>query len=107
MTLEEMQERCKKANVTSQDEVWAVSPIYCLLNFDKDDFCKLVDAIGLEKWVEAAERWKRLDRAEQMLSQKEAYERNKARLYDLNHERERLSEQVEQYEKLNGLSNAI
>ena len=107
MTLEEMQELCKKAKVTSQDEVWAVSPIYCLLNFHKEDFCKLVDAIGLEKWVEAANRWKRLDMAEQMLTQKESYERNKARLYDINQERERLAEQVEQYEKQNGIQHAI
>ncbi len=34
MMLEEMQARCKKAKVTTQDELWAVSPIYCLLNFD-------------------------------------------------------------------------
>lgn len=101
MMLEEMQALCKKAKVTCEDEIWAVSPIYCLLNFDKADFCKLIDAIGLEKWVAAAERWKRLDRAEQMLSQKEAYETNKARLEDLNDERQRLMAQVEQYESAN------
>jgi len=103
MNLEEMQVRCKKAKITSEAEVWAVSPIYCLLNFDKDDFCKLIDAIGLEKWLDKAEHWKRLDRAEQMLSQKETYERNKWRLEEIAREQSRLMEEVEQYEKANRL----
>lgn len=103
MMLDEMQALCKKENVTSQDEVWAVSPIYCLLNFDKADFCKLVDAIGLEKWVEAKSRWERLAEAEEMLSAKEAYVRNKARLEEVTHEQAKLQERVEQYEKANKL----
>ncbi len=99
MMLEEMQARCKKAKVTTQDELWAVSPIYCLLNFDKDDFCKLVDAIGLEKWVEAKDRWERLARAEEELTLKERYEKDKRRLADLERELEVLKETTTSYEK--------
>jgi len=103
MTLEEMQDRCKKAKVSTQDELGAVSPIYCLLNFHKDDFCKLIDAIGLEKWVEAADRWKRLDRAEQEYTAKQNYLQNKARLEELKREQETLYEMVGQYEQMNKL----
>jgi hypothetical protein len=99
MNLEEMQARCKKAKVTTEDEVWAVSPIYCLLNFHKDDFCKLVDAIGIDKWVNAKERWERLDRAEQELTAKERYIKAKDRLDDIRCERESLEALVSQYEK--------
>jgi hypothetical protein len=105
MMLEEMQDRCKKAKPATQDEVWAVSPIYCLLNFDKDDFCKLIDAIGLEKWVQAKGRWERLAEAEEMLTAKEAYTRNKARLEELDEEQARLCEAVELYEKANGIQH--
>ncbi len=100
MMLEEMQARCKKAKVTTQDELWAVSPIYCLLNFDKDDFCKLVDAIGLEKWVGAKERWERLAKAEEELSGKERYVREKRRLEDIEREAEALRESTTAYESL-------
>ena len=103
MMLEEMQALCKKAKPTTQDEVWAVSPIYCLLNFDKADFCKLIDAIGLEKWIEAADRWERLSTAEQEYTAKQTYKRNKARLEDLENEREQLRQSVEQYEQVNKL----
>lgn len=98
MMLEEMQARCKKAEITTQDELWAVSPIYCLLNFEKDDFCKLIDAIGLEKWVAAKDRWERLARAEEELSAKERYHREKARLEDLEQEIQRLKESTTAYE---------
>ena len=103
MTLEEMQERCKKTKITSEAELWAVSPIYCLLDFHKDDFCKLIDAIGIEKWLEKAELWKRLDKAEQMLEQKETYERSKWRLEEIAREQSRLMEIVTQYEAANRL----
>jgi hypothetical protein len=103
ITLEEMQARCKKAKVTTNDEVMAVSPIYCLLNFDKDDFCKLVDAIGLEKWVEAKARWEWLCEAEGMYEAKRRYEKNKARYMDLQAEQEQLLPLIEQYEAANSI----
>ena len=99
MNLEEMQARCKKAKVVTESEMWAISPIYCLLNFDKDDFCKLVDAIGLEKWVSAGERWKRLDRAERELTAKERYIKAKDRLDEIRNEGKQLELYVQQYER--------
>jgi len=103
MSLAEMEEHCKKVKITSEAEFWAVRPIYCLLDFHKDDFCKLLDAIGLEKWLEKAEHWKRLEKAEQLLTQKETYERSKWRLEEIAREQARLMEIVEQYEAANRL----
>lgn len=103
MMLEEMQARCKKVKVTTQDELWAVSPIYCLLNFDKDDFCKLIDAIGLEKWVDAKGRWERLARAEEELNARERYQKEKCRLVDLEQELETLRDRTAQYESTHRL----
>ena len=106
MTRQEMQDRLPKlAEQITEDTVWAVAPIYCLLDFDKDDFCKLINAIGLEKWLDAAEkgRWARLDKADGMLAAKERYEKNKARLSDIDREAEQLRKCVEEYETANRL----
>jgi hypothetical protein len=100
MMLEEMQDRCKKAKITTQDELWAISPIYCLLNFDKDDFCKLVDAIGLEKWLNRKERWERLDRAERELTAKERFLSAKARLEEIEDEKAGLLQIVNGYKPM-------
>ncbi len=112
MNQEEMQVRCKKGTIITESDVWAVSPIYCLLNFDKDDFCKLIDAIGLDKWTAAANRWKRLDKADQMLQNFEQYERNRERLEaierereSLEQERERLQNSIAHYERQTGVAH--
>jgi len=99
MLLEEMESRLKKTlpEHITQENLWKISPIYCLLNFDKDDFCKLIDAIGIEKWLDKAERWERLDRAEQELTAKERYLQAKARLADLEAEKAALEQIVTGY----------
>jgi hypothetical protein len=94
-----MHERLKNTAVT-QEQLWQISPIYCLLDFHKDDFCKLVKAIGLEKWLEKAERWKRLDTAEQELSAKERYIRAKSRLEELADEKAELEKFVNGYKPI-------
>ena len=100
MLLEEMQERLKKSEITTQNQLWQINPIYCLLDFDKDDFCKLIDAIGLDKWLDKSDHWKRLDRAEQELSAKERYIKAKARLADLETEKAGLEEIVNGYKAI-------
>jgi len=96
MLLEEMQERLKNTSIT-QEQLWQINPIYCLLDFHKDDFCKLIKAIGLEKWLDKSERWKRLDIAEQELSAKERYIKAKSRLEDLEAEKSELEQLVNNY----------
>jgi hypothetical protein len=97
MLLEEMQERLQKTEITTQKQLWQISPIYCLLDFHKDDFCKLIDAIGLDKWLEKSDRWERLNRAEQELSAKERYLKAQARLEDLEAEKAELERIVNGY----------
>lgn len=96
MMLKEMQERLKDDSIT-EEQLWAVTPIYCLLDFHKDDFCKLVKAIGLKKWLDKADRWKRLDRAEQELTAKEKYLAAKDRLAELEMEKANLENIVNGY----------
>ena len=99
MLLEEIQERLKNSDIT-QEQLWEISPIYCLLDFHKDDFCKLVKAIGIEKWLGKAEHWKRLDRAEQELSAKERYIKAKSRLAELEIEKTELEQVVNGYKPI-------
>lgn len=102
MLLEEMEARLKKtpSEHITQENLWKISPIYCLLDFHKDDFCKLIDAIGLDKWLAKVDRWKRLDRAEQELSAKERYLQAKARLADIEAEKAGLEEIVNGYKPI-------
>ena len=47
MTLAEAQARLKKTEI-NQDQLWAVNSLYILLDLHKDDFCKIIDAVGLK-----------------------------------------------------------
>lgn len=99
MLLEEAQARLKKT-AKNTEQLDAISPIYCLLGFDKDDFCKLVDTIGLDKWLDKAGRWEQLDRAERDLSAKERYVSARARLEEIETERAALEEVIKAYSKV-------
>ncbi|MDR1689542.1 MAG: hypothetical protein LBS21_13175 [Clostridiales bacterium] len=96
MLLEEARALLKTSNIT-EEQLWQLSPIYCLLDFDKTDFCKLVDAIGLDKWLKKSARWNRLDKAEQEFAAKERYLDAKARLLELESEKEHLEQIVSRY----------
>lgn len=48
MMLHEAQERLKKTTIT-EEQLWGLNSLYILLDLDKDDFCKIVDAVGIEK----------------------------------------------------------
>lgn len=99
MNREEMQARCKKNTTITEDDVWAVSPIYCILDFSKDDFCKLIDAIGLEKWTEKKEHWNRLARADEELRAKDRYRTAKDRMLELEDEMDKTRRIIEAYEE--------
>lgn len=99
MTIHEANDRLKRNKLSNEHELWAITPIYCLLNFDKDDFCKLLDAIGLEKWIEAANRWKRLDTAEQELAAKEKYLKAKAQIKELETKKSEINSELERLEQ--------
>jgi hypothetical protein len=102
MDRQEMQERLPKiANVITEEVLWQLTPIYCLLDFDKNDFCKIIESIGIEKWISenAVKRWERLATAEAELSAKEKYIKNKDKIDEMERELKYLKESVNLYEK--------
>jgi len=99
MNLEEMQARLKKTEIT-QEQLQQLSPIYVLLDFHKDDFCKLVDAIGIDKWLDNINWFNRLDKAEQELSAKERYMKAWERLEALESEKAELEQIVNSYKPI-------
>ena len=82
MLLEEAQARLKKTEIT-QEQLRQLSPIYYLLDFHKDDFCKLIDVIGIDAWTAKTAWWERIAKAEQELTAKEHYLKARARLEDI------------------------
>lgn len=108
MNVQEMQLYCRKNKKDiNQTVVDTLSPIYCLLDFDKEDFCNLVDAIGLDKWMEKADRWERLARAEAELTAKERYLRCLSRLEDIQREQAELQEYITHYRCTDAVANEI
>ena len=99
MMLEEANKRLKKVQLT-EAQLWQINSLYCILNLDKDDFCKIVDTVGLDKLIRQQSRYERYDKAEQELSAKERYLKSKARLEELEHEKQQLEEIVNNYKPI-------
>lgn len=97
MMLCEANERLKTVQMT-EDQLWAVNSLYLLLDLDKDDFCKIVDTIGLDRLIAKRRHYDRLLRAEEMLTAQERYEDAERRLDALDREREQLQEMVDKYQ---------
>ncbi len=97
MMLEEAQARLKKEKMTTQDQLWAVNSLYLLLDLHKDDFCKIIDAVGLEKLMQKQAHYDRQMIAAADLDQKERYLKAKARLEDIENERAALEQIVSAY----------
>lgn len=98
MLLEEANKRLKKTQIT-QEQLWQINSIYCILNLDKDDFCKIVDLVGLDKLIAQQSRYERFDKAEQELSAKERYQKALKRLSDLESEKRELEEVISSYNR--------
>ena len=103
MMLCEANERLKTVQI-NEGQRWALNSLYLLLDLDKDDFCKIVDLIGVEKLTAKRGHYDRLRRADDMLAARERYDDAKQRLAELDRERERLQETVSQYEETHSLS---
>lgn len=105
MLLHEANSRLKKEITVEQLD--NIHMLYCILNFlDKDDFCKIVDALGVEKLEEGADTYSRLFKAENLLKAKEHHEKKKkevveldARMKQLAEERKEALESVAKYEQ--------
>lgn len=99
MMLEEANARLKKP--ITEEQLQQIGQIYALLAFDKEDFCKLIDAIGIDKWTLREERWEYLDKAERELAAKNRYLDAKRRLEELENEKAELSQVIEGYKLRN------
>lgn len=95
MMLEEANARLKTK--ITEEQLWGLNSLYILLDLDKDDFCKIVDVIGLEKLLKKRTQYERVDQAEQELTAKERYLKAKNRLNELEAERQNLESIVNNY----------
>lgn len=100
MMLEEAQARLKKEKITTQDQLWAINSLYILLDLHKDDFCKIIDTVGLETLMKKQRHYDRLIQAEEELAAKEKYLQAKARLEELENEKASLEQVVNGYKPL-------
>jgi hypothetical protein len=64
MTIHELKERSKKAVNINTEEYIVLEKLYILLDLNKDDFAKIVDAVGVEKLVGRESYWDRLQTAD-------------------------------------------
>lgn len=96
MMLHEANERLKKTQIT-EEQLWGLNSLYILLDLHKDDFCKIVDAVGLDKLLKKQSHYERLDQAEQELTAKEKYMKAKNRLTELEAEKQDLENIVNGY----------
>jgi len=99
MMLHEANERLKKSKIT-EEQLWGLNSLYILLDLDKDDFCKIVDAVGVDKLIKKQSRYERLDKAEQELAAKEKYLDAKNRLEELESEKQDLENIVNNYKPI-------
>lgn len=99
MMLEEANKRLKKVQIT-EEQLWQINSLYCILNLDKNDFCKIVDIVGIDKLIQQQSRYERYDRAEQELKAKERYLKAKSRLQELEDEKEELQKIVNSYKPI-------
>lgn len=99
MMLEEAQARLKKTTIT-EEQLWGLNSLYILLDLDKDDFCKIVDAVGIEKLLKKQSHYERLDQAEQELAAKERYLAAKRRLEEIEDEKQSLENIVNGYKPI-------
>lgn len=98
MTLKEANSLLKKEITSEQLDI--VHPLYAMLKFEKADFCKIIDAVGIEKLTEKTLVIERLDMAEREWKKYEEYEAAKEQLARLNREEQRYREIVENYKPL-------
>lgn len=98
MNLEEANSRLKTQ--INEDQLWGLNSLYILLDLHKDDFCKIVDAVGLEALLKKQKHYERLDRAERELAAKERYLQAKARLEEIETEKSSLEQIVSGYKSI-------
>lgn len=77
----------------TEEELDSIHMIYCLLDLSKEQFCKIVDAIGVEALADKKEHYYRLHTGEQLLKSKENHEKKKKEVAELDARMKQLEEQ--------------
>lgn len=98
MTLQEVNSRLNKAITEEQFNI--VHPLSVMLDLDKDEFCCIIDAIGITKFVVREPLIRRLGKASRAYSKYEEYEEAKCELERINRAAQRYREIVENYRPL-------
>ncbi len=96
MMLEEVNVRLKK-NKIDENQLWGINSLYILLDLNKDDFCKIIDMVGLDIILNKQKHYDRLIQAEEELTIKERYLQAKARLIELENEKSNLERVIDMY----------
>ncbi len=95
MNLEEANARLKTK--INEEQLWGLNSLYILLDLHKDDFCKIVEVVGLEILLKKQKHYDRLDQAERELAAKERYLQARGRLEELEAEKSSLEQIVNGY----------
>lgn len=98
MNLEEANARLKTQ--ITEEQLWGLNSLYILLDVHKDDFCKIVDVVGLEPLLKKQKHYERLDHAERELAAKERYLKARERLEELETEKSSLEQIVNEYKPI-------
>ena len=99
MMLEEANARLKKTEI-NEEQLGALNSLYILLDIDKNDFCKIIDTVGLEILLNKQKRYDRIMKAEEELTAKERYLQAKSRLEELENEKSNLEQIVNGYKAI-------
>lgn len=98
MNLKEANERLyQEINI---DQLSMLETLYYILDFDKDDFCNVVNVLGgVDKILAKYDRYKRYEKAERLMSERERYEDAKDQYTNLMLKKDELEKIISTYEQ--------
>lgn len=96
MMLEEANKRLKKRQIT-EDELWALNSLYIIIDLEKDEFCKMVDMVGVDRLLIKSSYYDHVLQGQDELVKREKYLLAKQRLQELEYEREQLIKDTDNY----------
>lgn len=98
MTIEEMNSRLKTTKVTDENKFNCLHDAYIIFDLEKDEFCKVVDTIGVEPLIARVGWYRKLLVAERELTRKEIYLEAKVRLAYIDREKDDLNKVIRHFE---------
>jgi len=100
MMLEEANARLK--HEITNGELEGLNSLYILLDLEKDEFCKIVNAIGVAPLLKKQRHYDRLYKAEEEYTAKERYLAARIELEEINHRQKELEAIVKQHAQYMG-----